>query len=98
MTIFLPKISGFIVKKSTFLEHGLGVITNRSYKKGGLLFTVEGPIKSKGSKYSFAIGLNQHIEPERKKNMYNLGHYVNHSCDPNAIIQIVEKNVDTPYI
>lgn len=92
------KTSGLSVKKSIFLNHQLGVVAQKSYKKGELLFIVNGPIKSKRSKYSFAIDLNRHIEPRKEKGVYNLGHYVNHSCNPTAVIRIIEKDSNIPYI
>ncbi len=98
MIILFPKTNGPIVTKSVFLEQELGVVAKQSYKSGELLFTVNGPIKSQRSKYSFAIGLDRHIEPKQEKGSYNLGHFVNHSCDPTTITRIVEKKIGSPYI
>ena len=87
-----------VVTESTFLEHEVGVVAMRSYTKGEMIFLVEGPITSQRSKYSFAIDLNRHIEPKQEKGGYNLGHYVNHSCDPTVVTVIVEKSGHKPYI
>jgi SET domain-containing protein len=87
-----------VVKKSAFLKKQVGVIAMRPYKKGEVVFLVEGPITPERSKYSFAIELNRHIEPKQEEGTYNLGHYVNHSCDPTVVARIVEKGGDNPYI
>ncbi len=87
-----------VVKESAFLENEVGVIATQPYKKGEVIFLVEGPITPQRSKYSFAIDINRHIEPKQDKNAYNLGHYVNHSCDPTARTRVVEKDNSIPYI
>ena len=87
-----------VVKESTFLENQVGVIAVRPYKKGEVIFLVEGPTTSKRSKHSFEIGLNRHIEPRQVGDTYNLGHCVNHSCDPTVIAKIIEKGNTDPYI
>lgn len=87
-----------VVKESSFLEHQVGVIATHPYKKGEVIFFVEGPITSQRSKYSFAIDLKRHIEPKQEEGVYNLGRYVNHSCDPTVITRIVEKSSSNPYI
>lgn len=94
----LPETKTLVVKKSTFLKNELGVITKQSFRKGQKLFDVTGQIQSQQTKYSFAMGLNKHIEPQRNDGSSDFGHYFNHSCDPNAMIHIVDKNVITPYI
>ena len=90
---------GPVVDESAFLEQPqVGVIAMRPYKKGEAIFLVEGPITSKASKYSFALDLNRHIEPRQEGDKYNLGHYVNHSCDPTVFTRIIERDGNTPYI
>jgi len=96
--MLFPKKINPVVKESAFLKNQVGVIATRPYKKGEVIFLVEGPITSKRSRYSFAVDLNRHIEPRQGKSRYNLGHYVNHSCDPTAITKIVEKSSSNPYI
>jgi hypothetical protein len=94
----LPESDGLVVKESTFVKDELGVITRRGYKKGELLFKVEGPIQPRPTKYSFAIALDQHIEPQREDGVSDFGHYLNHSCDPNVIVRPVAKGLDTAHI
>jgi SET domain-containing protein len=98
MEISSPENIKPIVKESTFLEGQVGVIAMRPYKKGEVIFLAKGPITSERSKYSFAIDLNRHIEPGQEGDAYNLGRYVNHSCDPTSITKIVEKSGSNPYI
>lgn len=83
----IPQKEGIAVESSLSVKGQLGVIAKRDYKKGEVVFTVEGPILSKPTKYSFAVGLNQHIEPQRADGVSDFGHYLNHSCDPNVIVR-----------
>jgi hypothetical protein len=87
--IRLPQKDGIAVERSTFVKGQLGVIAKRDYKKGEVIFAVEGPVVPKPTKYSFAVGLNQHIEPIRKDGISDFGHYLNHSCDPNVVVRPV---------
>ena len=87
-----------VVKESIFLEGQVGVVAMRSYRKGEVIFLVEGQVTSERSKYSFSVDLNRHIEPKQTEGRYNLGHYVNHSCDPTVVTRIVEKDSGNPYI
>ncbi len=96
--VILPETEKIVVKNSTFLENQLGVFVKKSFRKNQILFTVTGPIQSERTKYSFAINLSQHIEPQRNDGTSDFGHYLNHSCNPNTIIRIVCLNVSTPYI
>ena len=94
----LPETKGLIAKESTFLKGELGVITKQDYRKGDVLFTVEGPVQPQRTKYSFAVDLDRHIEPQREDGSSDFGHYLNHSCNPNTVIRIMGKNAHTPYI
>jgi len=94
----LPETNELIVKKSDFLKNQLGVFTKKTFKKYQELFLVKGPIKPKPSIYSFSVGLNQHIEPKNNSGDFDFGHYMNHSCNPNAIVKIINKPDKIPYI
>jgi hypothetical protein len=94
----LPNTDGISVQASTFVAGELGVIAKRAYRKGELLFRVEGPVQPRPTKYSFAVSLDQHIEPERDDDVSDFGHYLNHSCEPNVIVRPVEKDVDSAHI
>ena len=96
--IVLPETDGLIVKGSLFIEGELGVVTKRDYRKGELLFTVKGPIQSQPTKYSFAVALDQHIEPQRADGFSDFGHYLNHSCEPNVIVRPVAANAVAAHI
>ena len=83
---------GVAVKTSTFLENELGVIANRNFKPSDLVFTIMGPIVSKRTKYSFQFGPNEHIEPVNEKDgSLGLGHFLNHSCNPNVGIRVIRR-------
>lgn len=93
----LPKKDGIAVEGSTFVKGQLGIIVKREYKKGEVIFTVEGPILPAPTKYSFAAGLDAHIEPQREDGVSDFGHYLNHSCDPNVIVRPIHDD-GTPRI
>jgi hypothetical protein len=68
--------SQFIIKEGI---HGIGVFTTIAFKKGEVLFTMEGPLLDKPTRTSVQVGKNKHIED------ITAG-CINHSCTPNAII------------
>jgi SET domain-containing protein len=83
---------GVAVKTSTFLENELGVIAIRNFKPGDLVFTIMGPIVFQRTKYSFQFGPNEHIEPINEKDgSPGLGHFLNHSCNPNVGICVIRR-------
>ncbi|HEY4506496.1 MAG TPA: SET domain-containing protein [Candidatus Paceibacterota bacterium] len=93
----LPDNSDLVVANSTVLENQFGVITKKSFNKGEVIFSVKGPVLSQPTKYSFSVGIDKHIDPLRDDGSFDFGHYLNHSCDPNTIIRVV--NSDTsPHI
>jgi hypothetical protein len=94
----LPRTAGLSVEPSTFVTGELGVIAKRAYKKGEILFRVEGPVQARPTKYSFAVSLDRHIEPEREDGVSDFGHYLNHSCEPNVIVRPVEKGIAAAHI
>lgn len=94
----LPETENLKVKESTFVKGELGVSTKRAYRKGELLFKVEGPIRPYPTKYSFSVALDQHIEPQREDGVSDFGHYLNHSCNPNVIARPMGAGTETPYI
>ena len=95
----LGRKNGVEVKVSTFLSEQLGVIATQNFQQGDLIFTIKGPITSNRTKYSFQFSKNQHIEPANENDgQPSLGHHLNHSCDPNVAIKIVNDNNDSGYI
>lgn len=82
----LPRKDGIAVESSPSVKGQLGVIAKHAYTKGDVLFSAQGPLLSAPTKYSFAIGLDEHIEPVREDGVSDFGHYLNHSCDPNVIV------------
>ena len=94
----LLETDSLVVKGSKILERQLGVITKRKFKKGSLLFSVKGPVLSQPTKYSFSVDLNKHIDPLQKDENFDFGHYLNHSCEPNTIIRVIDKAGSIPFI
>jgi len=94
----LLKTNKLVVKKNGFLKNQLGVFTKKTFKKNQELFFVKGPIKSKPSIYSFSLNLDEHIEPKKINGNFDFGHYINHSCNPNAIVKVINRHNKTPYI
>ncbi len=85
------------VTSSKSKDRGLGVFAKHSFRAGELLFEVRGPIMARGTKYSLSVGFGQHIEPKTEDGKDDFGHYMNHSCDPNAFVKVVASS-KTPYI
>jgi len=92
------KADFIIAKDSNFLEGQIGVITQREFHKGDKLFSVKGPILSQPTKYSFSVDLDKHIDPLKDDGSFDLGHFLNHSCNPNTFIKIVNRASTKPFI
>lgn len=87
-----------VVKNTGSLEGQFGVFTKKSFKKNQEIFLIKGPIKNKPSIYSFSVDLNRHIEPLKENGDFDFGHYLNHSCNPNTIIRVIDENNQIPYL
>ena len=96
--IILLETDSEIVEKSTFLEGQFGVIAKRHLEKSEVVFSVKGPIISQPTKYSFSVDLDKHIDPLREDGKFDFGHYLNHSCDPNTIISVINDKEKLPFI
>ena len=94
----LPESESISVKNSIILAGQLGVITKQEFKKGKILFSVKGPILPRATKYSFSVDLDRHIDPLRDNGSFDFGRYLNHSCDPNTIVRVVDAEKKFPYI
>lgn len=97
-TAVFPETNELIVKKGDVFGNQLGVFTKKIFKKNQKIFLVKGQIKSKPSIYSFSISLYKHIEPRKENGIFDFGHYMNHSCNPNTIVRIIHKPKKIPYI
>lgn len=67
------------------------VICNSSYKKGEYLLSLKGVLKPIANRYSIQIDEQNHLHPftEEEGQMSNLlWPYLNHSCNPNAYIDV----------
>ncbi len=60
-----------------------GLFTNKSFKKGEIVYTLSGKIFDAPTRESIHIGNNQHIYDE-------YGIYINHSFNPNVIVKGAE--------
>ena len=97
-TINIIENENVSVRKSLFLKGQFGVVSKKAFGKGVTIFSIRGPIKTKPTKYSFSIGLNEHVEPERNDGSFDFGHYLNHSCNPNTKIKVVRYKGRLPYL
>ena len=87
-----------IVKENSLLSGQFGVFSKKPFPKGQKLFLVKGPIKSKPSIYTLSAGLDKHVDPRKEDGSLDFGHYLNHSCDPNAVVKVVSGKNRNPYI
>lgn len=78
-----------IVAKSQFLSGQSGVIAQKKYRKGDVVFIVKGPVTTERTIYTFPLSLTQHIDPRDASGKPTLGHFLNHSCNPNTFVRIV---------
>lgn len=81
--------TGVIIGPSNNIPGELGVLAVKKFKPKQFIFEVRGPVLSTRTKYSFQIGTGQHIDPFQYRKP-TFGHYLNHSCDPNAFTKIVK--------
>jgi len=96
--ITLLETDSIVVKESTFLEKQFGVIAKHKFKKDSTIFSVKGQILPEPTKYSFSVDLNKHIDPVKEDGSLDFGHYLNHSCEPNTLIKVVNKTAERPFI
>jgi hypothetical protein len=90
MTLLTLENSAVIVKASTVLKNQLGVFAQKRFKQGEIIFSVKGPVLTTPTRYSFSLDLDKHIDPVQENGQFDFGHYLNHSCDPNSFIRIVD--------
>ena len=69
---------------------GVGLIAERSFKKGDIILELEGEIINSPTRTSIQLSKNKHIE-----DLY--GKYINHNCYPNTKVEngiiIATKNI-----
>lgn len=85
-----PKLS---VENSSFLDSQFGVVTQKVFRAGEIIFTVVGPVVPKRTIYTFPLDFHNHIDPATKTGEPTLGHFLNHSCYPNAYARIVKQSI-----
>lgn len=90
--------TGLVVKENGLLKNQFGVFAKKSFPKKHKLFLVKGPIKPKPSIYTLSVGLDQHVDPRKENGSLDFGHYLNHSCDPNIIVKVINGQNEIPYI
>jgi SET domain-containing protein len=84
-----------IVKGSAVLKDQFGVFTKKKFKKGETIFPVKGPVMTTPTRYSFSLDIDKHIDPVQEDGQFDLGHYLNHSCDPNTFVRIVDEQTSS---
>lgn len=66
--------------KHSEMVNGLGLFSKSQYKKGEIIFILNGSIKNKPSRESIYIGENKHITDK-------WGTFMNHSFSPTTLIK-----------
>jgi hypothetical protein len=84
-----------IVKGSAVLKGQFGVFAKKKFKRGETIFSVKGPVMKTPTRYSFSLDIDKHIDPVREDGQFDFGHYLNHSCDPNTFISIVDEQTSS---
>jgi hypothetical protein len=84
-----------IVKGSAVLKDQFGVLTKKKFTRGETIFSVKGPVMKTPTRYSFSLDIDKHIDPVQEDGRFDFGHYLNHSCDPNTFISIVDEPTST---
>jgi uncharacterized protein len=95
MMLTTLETESLIVKASAALKEQLGVFTKRTFKKRETIFSVKGPVLKTATRYSFSLDVDRHIDPVHEDGRFDFGHYLNHSCDPNTFIRIVEEQTSS---
>jgi SET domain-containing protein len=90
MTLPTLENDSVIVKASAVLKDQLGVFAKKNFKRGEAIFPVKGPVMTTPTRYSFSLDVDKHIDPVQENGQFDFGHYLNHSCDPNSFIRIVD--------
>jgi hypothetical protein len=84
-----------IVRGSAALREQLGVFTKKRFNKSETIFSVKGPVMRAATRYSFSLDVDRHIDPVHEDGQFDFGHYLNHSCDPNTFIRIVDEQTSS---
>ena len=63
-----------------------GLFSKRLFKKGEVVFKLEGAITRYPTQYSIEVGSDEHITD-------GVGQYLNHSCEPNTEIERAKREV-----
>ena len=79
-----------VVRDSAVLKNQFGVFAKKKFNKGETIFSVKGPVMKNPTRYSFSLDIDKHIDPIQEDGHFDFGHYLNHSCDPNTFIRIVD--------
>jgi uncharacterized protein len=95
MMVTTLETESMIVKESAALRDQCGVFTKKTFKKGETIFSVRGPVLKTATRYSFSLDIDRHIDPVREDGEFDFGHYLNHSCDPNTFVRIVDEQASS---
>ena len=63
-----------------------GLFSKRLFKKGEVVFKLEGATTRRPTQYSIEVGSDEHITD-------GVGQYLNHSCEPNTEIERARREV-----
>jgi hypothetical protein len=80
---------------SLFLAGQNGVIARKFFSRGKTIFSVTGLLVKERTIYTFPLSLDKHLDPRTSTGKPTLGHFLNHSCMPNALTRIVNDPQDS---
>lgn len=76
------------IDKNVYVGRAIGrgqtLFARRTFKKGGFIFLIAGPVVTEGTRHTIPIGRGLWIDPVP---VSNWAKYLNHSCEPNAGIK-----------
>lgn len=81
--------AGLLAQPSLFLRDQRGVIAQRKFAQGELVFVVDGPVTTQRTIHTFPLSLSHHIDPHTATGEPTMGYFLNHSCAPNAYARII---------
>lgn len=87
--VYPNPVSGLIVDFVAALDNQPGVFATKIFQPKQLIFKVTGPVIKRRTKYSFPLSRSEHIDPT-ENGTPGFGHYLNHSCNPNAYAKIID--------
>jgi hypothetical protein len=81
-----------VVGESPSVRGELGLLAAARFARGEVIVIVDGLKTWTRTRYTFQVSPTEHIEPREPDGERGVGHFLNHSCDPNAGVRIVAED------